>query len=91
MLNDSIINFYLLYMLTEYIDSYLDTAGIGRKTVIELVHDPVKMSPTYVSMDFEEATVLSIVKPILNRFAIATSFIYPQLHRWSSVLEVNSS
>ena len=28
MLNDSIINFYLLYMLTEYIDSYLDTAGI---------------------------------------------------------------
>ena len=37
MLNDSIINFYLLYMLTEYIDSYLDTAGIERKTVIELV------------------------------------------------------
>ena len=72
-------------MLTEYIDSCLDVAGIEKKIVIDLIHDPVKMSPTYVSMDFEEATILSHVKPILNRFAIATSFVYPQLHRWSSV------
>lgn len=87
MLNDSIINFYLLYVLTDYIDSCLDVAGIDKKKVQELAHDPVKMSPAYVSMDFEEASLLTLVKPLLNRFAIATSFMYPQLRRLVSVIE----
>ena len=85
MVNDSVINFYLRYMLTQYIDSRLRREGIDLQKAQELASHPEKLRDGYFPKNAEEEAILSVLCPLYNRFAVATSFIYPQLRKLHSV------
>ena len=85
MLNDNIINFYLSYLLTQYIDRALEVAHIDKSVGVEYVR---KRALSTSGEDMEEETedpLQSTLHSIFDRFEIATTFLYPQLHRLSSV------
>ena len=85
MLNDSIINFYLSYLLTQYIDHALEVAHIDKSVGVEYVR---KRDLSVNGPDMEEEIenpLQSTLHSIFDRFEIATTFLYPQLHRLSSV------
>lgn len=93
MVNDSVINFYLRYMLTQYIDSRLRREGIDLQKAQDLASQPEKLRDGYFPKNVEEETILSVLCPLYNRFAVATSFIYPQLrklHLVESLFRVNA-
>ena len=85
MVNDSVINFYLRYMLTQYIDSNLRRAGIDLQKAQDMAGHPEKLKDTYSPRSADEEAILPVLRPLCNRFAVATSFIYPQLRRLHSV------
>lgn len=89
MVNDSVINFYLRYTLTQYIDSSLRREGIDLQKAQDLASHPEKMKDAYSPKTAEEEAILSVLRPLYNRFAVATSFIYPQLRKLHSVESVS--
>ena len=85
MVNDSVINFYLRYMLTQYIDSSLLREGVDLQKAQDMASHPEKLKDSYSPNNAEEEAILSVLRPLFNRFAVATSFIYPQLRKLHSV------
>lgn len=89
MLNDSIINFYLSYLLTQHIDKELERANIEQSVAVEYIRKQFATATTGKAMEEEEEeedSVQATLRRIFNQFAIATTFLYPQLrHLVSSV------
>ena len=85
MLNDNIINFYLSYILTQYIDRALEVAHIDKSVGVEYVRKrALSTNRTDIEEEIEDP-LQSTLHSIFDRFEIATTFLYPQLHRLSSV------
>ena len=86
MLNDNIINFYLSYLLTQYIDRSLEAAHIDKSAGVEYVRKrALSINGTNMEEEEPEGSLQSTLHSIFDRFEIATTFLYPQLHRLSSV------
>lgn len=85
MMNDAIINFYLEYILTTWIDNQFQELGIKSS---------ISNSHTFMSVGETEdggSEVEAMIRSVLNRFYIFSTFFYPQLHRWKSVRLANDS
>ena len=65
MVNDSVINFYLRYMLTQYIDSRLRREGIDLQKAQDLASQPEKLRDGYFPKNAEEenAATPTVVAP----------------------------
>ena len=68
MVNDSVINFYLRYMLTQYIDSRLRREGIDLQKAQDLASQPEKLRDGYFPKNAEEenAATPTVVAPSAN-------------------------
>lgn len=84
-MNDAIINFYLEYILTTWIDNQLQELGI--KSSISTSHTFMSIG----EIKDGDSGVDTVVRSVLNRFYIFSTFFYPQLHRWKSVRLANDS
>lgn len=72
MINDTIINFYLLYTISSYIDRQLKSFGIEPSDVSTYLSTPMS------ELDMNEKFRRVIVKSVINRFYAFNTSLYPQ-------------
>ena len=85
MINDVVINFYLEYILTTWIDNQFQKLGIQ----FSISNSHSFMSIGEIGDGDSETNAM--IRSILNRFYIFSTFFYPQLHRWKSVRLANDA
>ena len=75
MINDTIINFYMLYSLSTYIDRQLQSLGIEPSDALTLLHTPMS------ELNKNEKIRQVMVQSVLDRFYIFNTSFYLQYCR----------
>lgn len=76
-LNDSIVNFYLEYSLTEYVKKEL----VAKQIFAEAVENVKKQTP----LTRREQTLLRKYKSVTNRFYVFSTFFYPMMRKLKQI------
>lgn len=79
MINDTIINFYLLYYISSYIDSQLKSLGVEPSDVSSYLSTPVS------ELNKNEKFRQVIVQSVINRFYAFNTSFYLQFCRGYAV------
>lgn len=75
MLNDSIMNFYMNYSLTEFIEGQLSLLGIPKEDAVLLLQKKHLADPS------REELIKGALNSLLLTFHIFSTFLYPQLSK----------
>ena len=78
-MNDSIVNFYLEYCLTEYIKKEL----VANKLFVDAVENMMKKES---ALSAREQKLVRKYKSITNRFYVFSTFFYPKMREREFVL-----
>ena len=77
-MNDSIVNFYLEYCLTEYIKKEL----VANKLFVDAVENMMKKES---ALSAREQKLVRKYKSITNRFYVFSTFFYPKMRKLKQI------